>query len=451
MKSMIRIQKGLDLPLQGSPEQRVETGPSVRSVALLGGDYPGMRPTLHVAEGDRVRRGQLVFEDKKNPGVRFTAPAAGRVSAVNRGEKRFMQSLVINTTDGDGDQRFDSYRPRSLSALKRDQARELLIESGEWTALRTRPFGQTPPVDSEPAAIFVRVIDTQPLAPDPALIIEPELEAFENGLKVLKSLTDGPVWVARPPDSPLPSFAGDGIQEEVFAGPHPAGNFGTHIHYLCPVGRQRTVWTVDYQDVIAIGHLFVSGQRYTQRVVALTGPRVERPRLVRTRLGASTDELCRGNLLEGPNRIISGSVFGGHHARDGLAWLSRWANQVTVIREDRERRLFGYLSPGLERHSKMNIYLSSLMRGRRFDLTSTTNGSERAMVPLGQYEMVMPMDVLPTQLLRSLIVGDLEMAENLGALELIEEDLALCTYVCVGKYEYGPILRDVLEQIQKEG
>lgn len=448
---MIRIQKGLDLPLAGRPDRKVEPGKGVRTVGVLGGDYPGMRPTLHVAEGDRVRRGQLIFEDKKNPGVRFTAPAAGRVTAIHRGEKRFMQSLVIDVTDGEGDVDFESFRPRSLGALKRDDARALLIESGEWTALRTRPFGQSPAVDSTPAAIFVRVMDTQPLAPDPAVIIEPELEAFENGLKVLKSLTDGPVWVCRPPDSPLPSFAAERIREEVFSGPHPSGNFGTHVHFLCPVGRQRTVWTVDYQDVIAFGHLFVSGRRYTQRVVALAGPRVEQPRLIRTRLGASTDDLCRGSLVEGANRIISGSVFGGHHAREGLAWLSRWANQVTVIREDRDRRLFGYLSPGIERHSNMNIYLSKLMPRRRFDLTSTTNGSERAMVPLGQYEMVMPLDILPTQLLRSLVVGDLEMSENLGALELIEEDLALCTYVCVGKYEYGPILRDVLEQIQKEG
>lgn len=448
---MIRIQKGLDLPLAGGPDQRIEPGPSMRSVGVLGGDYPGMRPTLHVAEGDRVRRGQLLFDDKKNPGVRFTAPAAGRVVAINRGEKRFMQSVVIDLTDGEGDVAFDAFRPRSLNGLRGDQARELLVESGEWTALRTRPYGRTPPLDSRPAAIFVRVMDTQPLAPDPAVIIAPELEAFENGLKVLKSLTDGSVWVCRPPQSTLPSFAGEGIREEVFAGPHPAGNAGTHIHFLCPAGRQRTVWSIDYQDVIAFGHLFVTGQRYTRRVVALSGPRVTRPRLVQTRLGANTDELCRGSLADGPNRIISGSVFGGHHAREGLAWLSRWANQVTVIREDRDRRLFGYLSPGLERHSTMNIYLSRLMRGRRFDLTSTTNGSERAMVPLGQYEMIMPLDVLPTQLLRSLIVGDLEMAENLGALELIEEDLALCTYVCVGKYEYGPILRDVLEQIQKEG
>ena len=448
---MIRLSKGLDLPLAGSPDQRVEAGQVVRSVAVLGGDYPAMRPTLHVAEGDRVRRGQLLFEDKKNPGVRFTAPAAGRVRAIHRGEKRYMQSVVIDTTDGEGDQAFDSYRRTSADRLDRRHARELLLESGEWTAIRTRPFGQVPSIDSTPQAIFVRTLDTQPLAPDPAVIIEPELEAFQRGLQVLKALTDGPVWVCRGPDSRLPSFAGEGIREETFAGPHPAGNQGTHIHFLHPVGRNRTVWSVDYQDVIAFGHLFATGKRYSKRIIALTGPRARRPRLVETRLGASIEDLCRDEGTEGPLRLVSGSVFGGHHARGPLAWLSRWSNQVTILREDEERRLFGYLSPGLDRHSNMNIYLSRLLPTRRFDLTTTTNGSERAMVPLGQYEMVMPLDILPTQLLRSLAVGDLEMSESLGALELIEEDLALCTYVCVGKYEYGPILRDVLEQIQKEG
>jgi Na+-transporting NADH:ubiquinone oxidoreductase subunit A len=447
---MIRIQKGLDLPLAGQAEPRIEPGPAVRSVAVLGGDYPGMRPTLHVAEGDRVRRGQLLFEDKKNAGVRYTAPAAGRILAIHRGAKRFMQSVAIEPDDG-GDVDFSAFFKGVAGRLAPDTARALLIESGEWTALRTRPYGQVPAVDSTPFAIFVRVMDTQPLAPDPAIIIEPELEAFETGLKVLQALTDGPVWVCRPPQSGLPAFSGERVREEVFAGPHPSGNPGTHIHHLCPVGRGRVVWSIDYQDVIAFGHLFATGKRYTRRVIALTGPRVKRPRLIETRLGASVEDLCRGELVEGSNRIISGSVFSGHHAREALAWLSRWSNQITVIREDRDRRLFGYLSPGLERHSALNIYLSKLRPGRRLELTSTTNGSERAMVPLGQYETIMPLDILPTQLLRSLVVGDLEMSEALGALELVEEDLALCAYVCVGKYEYGPILRDVLEQIQKEG
>lgn len=448
---MIQIEKGLDLPLDGSPVQHVEPGSSIRSVAVLGGDYPGMRPTLHVAEGDRVQRGQLLFEDKKNPGVRYTAPAGGRVSAIHRGEKRFMQSLVIELGDDPGDARFECFQRCTSGRLDGASARELLIESGEWTAIRTRPYGQAPAVDSTPSAIFVRVMDTQPLAADPAVIIEPELEAFERGLGVLKTLTEGPVWVCRPPDSPLPSFADNRIREEVFAGPHPAGNPGTHIHHLFPVGRNRIVWSVDYQDVIAFGHLFASGRRYTQRVVALCGPRARHPRLVRTRLGASLDDLCRDELKEGTNRVVSGSVFSGHHARGALAFLSRWSNQVTLLQEDRERRLFGYLSPGLERHSNRNIYLSKLFPGKRLALTTSTNGSERAMVPLGQYEQVMPLDILPTQLLRALLVGDIETAQSLGALELVEEDLALCTYVCVGKYEYGPVLRENLEKIEAEG
>ncbi|TVQ31174.1 MAG: Na(+)-translocating NADH-quinone reductase subunit A [Wenzhouxiangella sp.] len=450
---MIRIRKGMDLPLAGAPEQKISSGNPVRRVALLGGDYPGMRPTLHVAEGDRVKRGQLVFDDKKTEGVRYTAPAAGRVVAINRGAKRFMQSVVIDITDGDGDQAFEAWREGLVASTDGAQIRKLLIESGQWTAIRTRPFGEVPAIDSAPEAIFVPAMDTNPLAANPDVIIEAEREAFRNGLRGLSCLTEGPVWVCRAAESALDSFAEGNIREERFAGPHPAGNPSTHVHFLHPVSRQRKVWVVGYQDVIAIGKLLATGKLYTDRVVALCGPRVKQPRLVKTRLGASVDDICRDELVgeADENRIVSGSVFNGHHARGPLGFLSRLANQVTVLREGSDRRMFGYLSPGLKRHSMMNIYLSKLWPKKRLELDTSTNGSERAMVPLGQYEKVMPLDILPTQLLRSLIVGDIEMAEALGALELVEEDLALCTYVCVGKYEYGPILRDNLERIQKEG
>lgn len=450
---MIRIRKGLDLPLEGVPSQTIEPGAAVRSVALLGPDYPNMKPTLHVAVGDRVERGQLLFEDKKSPGIRYTAPAAGRVSAIHRGEKRYMQSVVIDITEGGGDVEFEHWRPGLLGTLDRAAARALLVESGEWTAIRTRPFGEVPAIDTTPFAIFVPVIDTNPLAADPAVIIGEQLDAFRDGLKVLTKLTDGTVWVCRPENSALPSFAGGQVREETFSGPHPAGNPSTHIHFLAPVGRHRTVWVVGYQDVIAFGKLFASGKLYTERVIALGGPRAKRPRLLRTRVGANLEDLCRDEMIGSGNRIVSGSVFNGHHARGPLAWLSRLANQVTVLQEDPERKLLAYLSPGLgnDRHSVMNIYLNKLFGTKRYALTTTTNGSERAMVPLGQYEDVMPLDILASQLLRALIVGDIEMAEALGALELVEEDLALCTYVCVGKYEYGPILRDNLDRIQKEG
>jgi Na+-transporting NADH:ubiquinone oxidoreductase subunit A len=449
--AMIRIRKGLDLPLAGAPRQQVEAGAAVRKVALLGADYPGMRPTLHVAEGDQVKRGQVLFDDKKNPGVQYTAPAAGRVVAINRGAKRFMLSVVIDITDGSGDQAFDSWRQGLADSGDRQAVRNLLVESGEWTAIRTRPFGQVPSVDSEPSAIFVSVMDTNPLAADPAVIVGAELDAFKRGLKALKTQTDGPVWVCRGEDSELPSFAGDGIREETFVGPHPAGNPSTHIHFLHPVSRHRSVWVVGYQDVIAIGHLLATGHLHNERVVAISGPQAKNPRLVKTIAGANLEELCREEMNEGDNRLVSGSVFNGHHALGPIAFLARGSNQVTILLEGKERRMFGYLSPGLDRHSQRNIYLSKLWPSKRLALDTSTNGSERAMVPLGQYEAIMPLDILPTQLLRSLIVGDIEMAESLGALELVEEDLALCTYVCVGKYEYGPILRDNLERIQSEG
>ncbi|MEX2334448.1 MAG: NADH:ubiquinone reductase (Na(+)-transporting) subunit A, partial [Pseudohongiella sp.] len=242
----------------------------------------------------------------------------------------------------------------------------------------------------------------------------------------------------------------DNVVIEAFAGPHPSGLSGTHIHFLDPVSLNKWVWTIGFQDVIATGKLFATGKLWTERCFALAGPQVRQPRLLRTRLGASLTELLDGELNDGENRVVSGSVLSGRKAVAPEDFLGRHHQQVTVLREGRERPLFGYLSPGANRHSNLGIYLSSLFKGKKLDMTTTTNGSERAMVPVGTYETIMPLDILPTQLLRSLIVGDIETAMNLGALELDEDDLGLCTYVCPGKYEYGPILRDNLTRIEKE-
>ncbi len=449
---MIRIKRGLDLPIAGEPRQTVDKGPGVHSVAVLGGEYTGMKPTMEVNEGDRVNKGQLLFTDKKTEGVRYTAPAAGTIRAINRGRKRVLQSVVIDVAEQEDEEKFQAFSAEQLDGLSRDQVRDQLVESGEWTLLRTRPFGKVPTLDSEPNSIFVTAMDTNPLAPDPAVVIREQEEAFRAGLKVLSKLTEGPVWVCRRPDDGAPGFSGGQVREETFAGPHPAGNAGTHIHFLDPVGAFKHVWTVDYQAVIAMGHLFTQGRVYTDRVIALAGPRVKNPRLLRTRVGASLEDLTAGEVADdAENRVISGSVFGGHNGRGALAWLGRMVNQVSVLREGRDRDFLGYLSPGIERHSVKNIYLSRLIPGKKIPFTTTTNGSERAMVPVESYEAVMPLDILPTQLLRSLIVGDTDSAQALGALELVEEDLALCTYVCPGKYEYGPILRDNLSTIEVEG
>ncbi|QJQ94122.1 MULTISPECIES: Na(+)-translocating NADH-quinone reductase subunit A [Halomonadaceae] len=449
---MIEVKKGLDLPITGSPEQRIEDARPVRHVAILGNDYVGMKPTMEVREGDSVKRGQLLFTDKKIDGVRFTAPAGGEVIAINRGEKRRLLSVVIKVAEGEEPvETYTAHGAGSLASLDRRVVVEQLVESGLWTALRTRPFSRTPALDALPSAIFVTAIDTHPLAADPAVVIDEQPEAFANGLKVLTRLTEGRVFLCKAPDAQLPGGDIEGVQIESFSGLHPAGLVGTHIHYLAPVALHRHVWHIGYQDVIAFGKLFAEGVLDVSRVVALTGPRAEKPRLVRTRLGASTEELLAGEVIEPDDtRVISGSVFSGFTAEGNLRYLGRFNNQITLLEEGNKRAFMGWLSPGTNRHSILGIYVSRFLGLTKYAPSTSTNGSERAMVPVGSYEAVMPLDILPTQLLRSLIVGDIEAAMDLGCLELDEEDLALCTYVCPGKYEYGPILRDNLSMIEKE-
>jgi len=445
---MIKIKRGLDLPITGSPEQRIDDARQVRSVAVVGFDYQGMKPTMEVREGDRVKLGQILFSDKKTPGVIFTAPAAGVVSAINRGDKRVLQSVVIDV-EGDEAVTFDSYDADKLASLDQQVVRDQLISSGLWTALRTRPYSKTPAVDSKPSSIFVTAMDTNPLAADPAVIIKQHAADFETGLKVLSRL--GKVWLCKAEGASIPGESVSGVSTESFAGPHPAGLPGTHIHNLDPVNEVKTVWQINYQDVIAFGVLFSQGKIWTDRYVALAGPQVEKPRLLKTRLGANLDELTAGELTPANNRVISGSVFGGRMARGPVCYLGRFHSQVSVLKEGDERQLLHYLRAGKNKHSVLNIFVSKLSPSCLFNFDTSTNGSPRAMVPVGNYEMIMPLDILPTQLLRYLIVGDTEMAQKLGCLELDEEDLALCSYVCAGKYEYGPILRDNLTRIEKEG
>ncbi|MDG9923991.1 MULTISPECIES: Na(+)-translocating NADH-quinone reductase subunit A [unclassified Pseudomonas] len=445
---MIKIKRGLDLPIAGAPQQRIEPARAVRSVAVLGCDYHGMKPTMAVQVGDRVSLGQVLFSDKKNLGVHFTAPGAGVVAAIHRGEQRVLQSVVIDL-DGDEAVAFDHYEVGQLASLPGEAVRDNLQRSGLWAALRTRPYSKVPAIDAVPSSIFVTAIDTHPLAADPALVIAERADDFANGLTVLARL--GKVFLCKAADVALPGEAQAGVQAAAFSGVHPAGLPGTHIHFLDPVSAGKSVWQIGYQDVLAVGALFTSGRLNVERVVALAGPVVEQPRLLRTRLGASLEELTAGELQPGSNRTISGSVLGGRTSRGAFAFLGRYHVQVSCLHEGHERELLHYLRAGVNKHSVLNIFVSKLLGGKKLAMDTSTNGSPRAMVPVGNYEAVMPLDILATQLLRYLIVGDTEMAQKLGCLELDEEDLALCSYVCAGKYEYGPILRDNLTRIEMEG
>ena len=447
---MIKVKKGLSLPIAGVPEQRIDAGRPPRSVAILGDDYPGVRPTMLVREGDQVNQGQPLFTDKKNPGVQFTAPVSGTINSINRGAKRVLQSVVIDVGEGTP-VTFAAPGDGQLAGLAREDVVSNLVASGLWTALRTRPFSKIPALDQVPSSIFVTAIDTNPLAGDPAVIIAEYASEFAAGLDVLAKLTEGPVFVCHAAGEYLPTGQDPKLRAEEFAGVHPAGLPGTHIHFLDPVSASKTVWYLGYQDVIAYGRLFLTGELFAERVVALGGPGVERPRLVKTIMGASLDEFTAGELAAGEHRVISGSVLAGRAAVAPVAYLGRYHLQVSVLPEDHSRQLFGYLAPGFNKHSVYPAFLSRWLRRAPLPFTTTSNGSPRGMVPIGTYEAVMPLDILATQLLRSLLVGDVEAAINLGCLELDEEDVALCTYACPSKYEYGPVLREMLTEIEKEG
>ncbi|ENM3790907.1 Na(+)-translocating NADH-quinone reductase subunit A [Vibrio cholerae] len=446
---MITIKKGLDLPIAGTPSQVISDGKTIKKVALLGEEYVGMRPTMHVRVGDEVKKAQILFEDKKNLGVKFTSPVSGKVVEINRGAKRVLQSVVIEVA-GDDQVTFDKFEANQLASLNRDAIKTQLIESGLWTAFRTRPFSKVPAIDSTSEAIFVTAMDTNPLAAEPTVVINEQSEAFVAGLDVLSALTTGKVYVCKKGTS-LPRSQQPNVEEHVFDGPHPAGLAGTHMHFLYPVSADHVAWSINYQDVIAVGQLFLTGELYTQRVVSLAGPVVNKPRLVRTVMGASLEQLVDSEIMPGEVRIISGSVLSGTKATGPHAYLGRYHLQVSVLREGRDKELFGWAMPGKNKFSVTRSFLGHLFKGQVYNMTTTTNGSDRSMVPIGNYEKVMPLDMEPTLLLRDLCAGDSDSAVRLGALELDEEDLALCTFVCPGKYEYGQLLRECLDKIEKEG
>lgn len=445
-----RISKGLDIPISGAPEQKVRKGQTVRQVALIGDDYIGMKPTMQVKVGDRVKTGQLLFVDKKNRGVKFTSPGCGTVVAINRGEKRKFESLVIELA-GEESIRFLSPASRSMGNMKSEDVRSLLIDSGMWTSFRTRPYGKIPAIDSIPNSLFITAIDTSPLAADPQRIIARYEKEYQLGLRLLRQLFSVPIHYCTGMDKLLPAEELYGIDYSVFHGPHPAGLPSTHIHFIDPVHETKSVWYIGYQDIIGIGHLFNSGYLFTEKIVSLAGPALSSPSLVITRAGACLTELCQQDFLGEEVRILSGSVLDGRKASGNYTFLGRYHNQVSVIQDDSGRAFFNWAKPGKDRFSIKSVFISVFKKHLRFPLNTALWGGRRAIYPLGTYELVMPLDIIATALLKTLSAGDTEKAIDLGCLELVEEDLALCAFVCPGKNEFGTVLRQVLTTIELGG
>ena len=433
--------------MKGRPDERIDAANDVSSVAVLGSDYVGLKPTMLVKEGDVVKEGTPLFEDKKNPGVIVTAPAAGTVSAINRGAKRALLSVVI---DIDGDAAEDFSLSDDIADLSQEQIRETLIKSGSWVSFRARPYGKVPAIDATPNSIFVNAMDTNPLAVNPTVIIDEQSSEFAKGVNILSKF-GVPVYVCQEKSAKLPDLSASNVTLASFEGKHPAGLTSTHVHYIDPVNANKSVWTLGYQDVIAIGQLFTTGKVSVSRHVAVAGPLVNSPRVFVSRVGANISQLIDGRTTEGNKRVISGSVLNGHHAEGATDFLGRYDNQVSVIEEDENREFMGWIAPGFNKFSALNVFFANFFKPKAFNITSSQNGSPRAIVPIGVYEQVMPLDILPTPLIKAIVVKDTDSAQELGCLELVEEDLSLCSFVDPGKHDFGKVLRTTLTQIELEG
>jgi|TARA_B100001741_G_scaffold65629_1_gene51951 Na+-transporting NADH:ubiquinone oxidoreductase subunit A len=450
---MIKIKKGLNIPINGEPTEDINVSKNSRSVAILGDDYVGMKPTMLVEEGEDVKLGQPLFEDKKNPGVIFTSPAGGKVESINRGERRALQSVVIEISKTEESVEFNSYSDTEISQASTEEIRKQLIDSGMWTSFRTRPYSKIPNINSLPANLFISALDTQPLSPNPEFIINLKLESFNFGVIVLRKLLDCPIHVSVGENSSLPITENDNLNLHTFSGPHPAGLVGTQMHFISPASLSNINWSLGYQDVIAIGELFKTGQISVQRIISIAGPQVINPSYFQTRLGACTDEITAGELTQRENRIISGSVISGREAIGPYAYLGRYHNQISVVAEpnSKDREFMNWLTPGPRKFSKIPLFLSSLFPNKIFKFKALMNGSDRPIVPIGVYEEVLPLKVLPAMLLRNVVLMDTEKIQALGGLELDEEDLSLCSFVCPGKYDFGSLLRAGLTKIELEG
>ena len=446
MPEVIKLKKGLDIKLKGTAEPVLEELPVPATVALKPTDFRGLTPKLTVKQDQEVKAGDAIYYDKYHPEVLFTSPVGGKIALVNRGERRRIIEVVIETDPDAGDAEFKQADPQSLSP---EEIREQLLKSGLWPVIKRRPYGIIAFPGERPRDIFISAFDTAPLAPDYNFIMERHLETFQKGINALAKLTEGKVFLGVCETSVFTKVKNTAIRQ--FSGPHPAGNVGVQIHHTAPVNKGEVVWTVSPQDVLFIGRLFETGRVDFSRIIALTGSEVEKPKYLQILSGASVSSLVEGRLktADHKQRIISGNVLTGTKVNP-QNFLGFYDTQVTVIPEGDEYELLGWATPGIEKFSASRAYLSRLFPKNEYVLNANLHGGERAFVLSDQYAKVMPMDILPVFLLKAILANDIDKMEQLGIYEVIEEDMALCEYVCTSKMKVQHILRSGINTMIKE-
>ena len=437
---MFKTKKGLNLPISGNPSSDVDSSTAVNSIGILGADYVGLKPTMMVDEGDTVLSGQKLFENKKNPGTYITSPSSGVVRSINRGEKRRFVSLIIDTDNTLDQIQFD--------LNKYSNSIDFLVDSGALAYFRTRPYNRMPESCELPSAIFINACDTNPLSVDPHELIKLDQDLFNKGLHFIQAINSDIKTFCSFQDNAFDQSV-QGVNYNQFSGPHPAGLVGTHIHFLYPVGQNRTVWSISWQEVISLGFLIQNQILRSYKYVAFGGPNTHDPKILKLKYGSNLSEVTAGKIFDN-SRVISGSVLHGHTGENVMNYIGAFDNQVSVLPDESNDILFNWAMPGSRLHSKLSAFISSWIKPKNFKFNVSMNGGNRAIVPVSSYQEIMPLNILMTQLLKSLVTLDIELGEKLGVLELAPEDLALASYVCPSKYDYQSILDSNLEKMFEE-
>lgn len=450
MSKVIKIKKGLDIRLKGGAEKVCVTSEQARLFAVKPPDFVGLTPKMLVKPEQEVKAGTPLFFDKYHPEVLFTSPVSGIVKEIVRGERRRILEVVIEAGEK---QVFESFPDAAPSSMEAGEVKAILLRSGLWPAIVQRPYGITADPQAKPKAIFISGFDSAPLAPDYDFILKDQDKSFAAGIEALKKLTDGKLHLSLRSGYPVASAFADlpGVEYHYFTGPHPAGNVGIQINHIDPMNKGDVVWTVNPQLVNIIGRLFTEGRLNTEMVVALAGSKVAKPKYYRTKIGVSVSSIIKGALAEGelPPRIISGNVLTGTKITAN-GFLGFYDSLISVIPEGDYYEMFGWAMPGLKKFSNTRAFFSWLSPGKQWDIDTNLKGGKRAFVMTGEYEKVLPMDILPVHLLKAILVEDIDKMEQLGIYEVLEEDLALCEFVCTTKNEVQEILRKGLDLMRKE-
>lgn len=449
MPHKIKIRKGLNIPLKGKAEKTlIQVQEQGGLCALKPEDFPSITPKAAIKEGDAVKAGEVVFYSKSNPEVKFTSPISGTLKSIIRGERRKILEFVI---EPDGKKEYQKFAVENFNDFSREKVIELMLLSCTWPFIRQRPFDIIAnPVDI-PKSIFISGFDSSPLAPDYDYILQGQEGDFQKGIDALRKLTKGSIHVTINGKYPVNKFwnAIKGIELNTITGPHPAGNIGTQIHHISPLNKGELVWFINPQDLLIVGRLFNKGIFDATKIIALTGSEVLKPKYYKIIGSASIESIIKGNITEGNHRFVSGNPLTGTQIQQRES-IGFYHNQITVLPDGNHYEFLGWALPGLNKFSFNRSYFSWLTPKREFKIDTNIHGGKRALMITGNFEKVFPMDIYPMQLLKAIIIEDIDLMERLGIYEVAEEDFALCEFIDTSKTDIQSIVRNGLDLMIRE-